>query len=301
MFSRVYNPPMLRKEYLLGLTTVLFWSTSATAFKLTLNYLDVLQLLLFAILTSTLVLGGYLVLTGRIKTVFSLSPKEYGFYLILGFLNPFIYYWMAVKAYDLLPAQIAQPINYTWVITLSLLCVPLLKQPLSKLQVLATLVCYSGVVVLSTGGAGATGEAVSRLGIFLAVSCTIIWALYWITNVKSTQDPVVGIFLNFIFSIPFVALACSLFSSFAVPDIKGLFGAVWIGCFEFGFAFITWITALKSARQASHVANLIFLTPFISLVFISTVLGETIQLRTFEGLALIIAGIAIQKLNDVRA
>ena len=37
---------------------------------------------------------------------------------------------MVIKAYDLLPAQVVQPINYTWVITLSLLAVPLLKQRL---------------------------------------------------------------------------------------------------------------------------------------------------------------------------
>ncbi|WP_278186346.1 hypothetical protein [Desulfobacter hydrogenophilus] len=35
----------MKKEPLLGLITVLFWFTSATAFELTLRYLDVFQVL----------------------------------------------------------------------------------------------------------------------------------------------------------------------------------------------------------------------------------------------------------------
>jgi drug/metabolite transporter (DMT)-like permease len=126
----------MKNKYTLGLLTVLFWSTSATAFKITLQYLDVLQLLLYSIITAVVILGIYLLINKNFKAVFKLRPKEYAFYLILGFLNPFIYYWMAIKAYDLLPAQIVQPINYTWVITLSLLSIPLLKQTFSKRQII---------------------------------------------------------------------------------------------------------------------------------------------------------------------
>jgi len=218
--------------------------------------------------------------------------------MALGFLNPFVYYWMAVKAYDLLPAQIVQPINYTWVITLSILSIPLLKQPLSKLQIAATLVCYTGVIVLSYRDN--TTSDISYLGVFLAISCTIIWALYWIYNIRSKQDPIIAIFLTFLFSLPFIGIACFALSSFVIVDLKGLYGAAWIGCFEFGFAFITWVRALRTAKNTNHIINLIFLTPFISLIFIQTILGEDIRLQTYAGLVLIIAGIAMQKYNELK-
>ena len=296
----MYRTKIMKNEYVLGLLTVLFWSTSATAFKLTLEYLDVLPLLFYSIITAVVILGGYLFINNKFNAVFKLKTKEYAFYLILGFLNPFVYYWMAIKAYDLLPAQIVQPINYTWVITLSLLSIPLLKQTFSKMQIMATLVCYAGVVVLSYRKESISGFDISYFGVFLAISCTIIWALYWIYNVRSQQDPIIAIFLNFLFSIPFIAIACSLFSSFEVVNLNGLYGAVWIGCFEFGFAFITWITALKSAKNTNHVTNLIFLTPFISLIFIHTILGEQIHQQTYAGLVLIIIGIVIQRYNEFK-
>jgi drug/metabolite transporter (DMT)-like permease len=290
----------MKNEYVLGLLTVLFWSTSATAFKITLRYLDVLQLLFYSILTAVVILGVYLCINRKFNDIFKLQKREYLYYLILGFLNPFVYYWMAVKAYDLLPAQIVQPINYTWVISLSLLSIPLLKQTLSKIQIVATLVCYAGVIVLSYRNNATSASGISYLGVFLAISCTIIWALYWIYNVRSQQDPIIAIFLNFLFSIPFIAMACFAFSSFEVMELKGLYGAAWIGCFEFGFAFITWITALKSAKNTNHITNLIFLTPFISLIFIHTILGEEIRMQTYAGLILIILGIVMQKYNEFK-
>lgn len=290
----------MKNEYILGLLTVLFWSTSATAFKITLQYLDVLQLLLYSIITAVVILGGYLFITHKFSAVFKLKTNDYAFYLILGFLNPFVYYWMAIKAYDLLPAQIVQPINYTWVITLSLLSIPLLKQPFSKMQIIATLICYAGVIVLSYRNDATPGSEISYLGVFLAFSCTIIWSLYWIYNVRAQQDPIIAIFLNFLFSIPFIAIACAIFSSFKIMDLKGLYGSVWIGCFEFGFAFIAWITALRLAKNTNHVTNLIFLTPFISLIFIHKILGEEIHQQTYAGFVLIIIGIILQKYTEIK-
>lgn len=290
----------MKKEYTLGLLTVLFWSTSATAFKIGLQHLDVLQLLLLSIIISTLILGVYLMVRGKIGQIFRLNRKEYAFYLFSGLLNPFIYYLMVMKAYDLLPAQVAQPINYTWVITLSLLSVPMLKQPFTRSQMAATLICYTGVVVLSWRSGDVAVQEISLLGLFLAMACTIIWALYWIYNIRSRQDPVVAIFLNFVFSIPFAVIACAGFSTLIIPDLKGLAAAVWIGCFEFGFAFIAWITALKTARNTNNVTNLIFFTPFISLIFIRTVLHEKILIQTYAGLILIIFGIFIQTYTESR-
>ena len=290
----------MKRAYVLGLLTVLFWSTSATAFKISLAHLDVFQLLFYGVLTAVGVLGIFLAATGRLGQVVSLEAAGRRQALVLGALNPFVYYLMALKAYDLLPAQVVQPINYTWVITLTLLSVPLLKQPLKGYQILAALVCYSGVVVISLGS-GAQGAPLSLVGIFLAVSCTLIWALYWIYNVKSQADPLVGIFLNFLVSLPLCGLACFFFSGFCVSHIHGLYGAVWVGIFEFGLAFIAWVSALKAAgNRTNQVTNLIFLTPFVSLVWIRLVLGEVIRLQTWLGLGLILSGILVQKLKEHR-
>ena len=288
------------KAYAYGLTTVLLWSTVASAFKLSLRHVDHFQLLLYACAVSILVLSLILFVQGRWRLVLSYSPWQYAQSLALGILNPFLYYLVLFKAYDLLPAQEAQPLNYTWALTLTFLSVPLLGQRLGVREVLAGLVSYSGVVVISVRG-DVTGLRFSDpVGVGLALGSTVIWALYWIYNTRDDRDPVAGLWLNFVFGFPFVVAACWLFSDLRVVSAPGLLGAAYVGMFEMGITFVCWLMALRLATHTAQVGYLIFLSPFLSLVFISLLVGETIRPATLAGLGLIVAGLVLQQTARLR-
>ncbi len=257
---------------------VLIWSTVASAFKLSLRYLDPIQLLLwadvFSILCPALIRG-----------------------LALGILNPFLYYMILFKAYDLLPAQEAQPLNYTWAITLTLLSVPLLGQRLSLREVIAIFVSYFGVVLISTHGNPLSLEFSNGPGVALALGSTIIWALFWIFNTKDKTDPVVGLFLNFCAGLPCILVACLLYSHPWPGSWNGLAGAAYVGVFEMGITFVFWLKALRLTESTDRVSTLIFFSPFLSLVFIHFLVGEEIFSSTFYGLVLIIGGLIIQQMG----
>ncbi|MHB1398982.1 MAG: DMT family transporter [Trichloromonadaceae bacterium] len=286
------------QAYLFGLAAVLCWSTVATAFKLSLRYLDPIQLLLYSCLASIVVLAAVLRLQGRFGLLFSYSRREYLQSLGLGLLNPLLYYLILLKAYDLLPAQEAQALNYTWALTLALLAVPLLKQRLGAREIAAGLVCYSGVLVISTRGDLAGFHFSNPLGVALALGSTVIWALYWIFNTRDRRDPVAGLLLNFLFALPFILLACLLFSDPLVSDVRGLLGALYVGVFEMGITYVLWLLALKRSANAARIGNLIFISPVFSLVFIHLLVGEEILPSTLVGLGLILAGLMIQKLGQ---
>ena len=61
-----------------------------------------------------------------------------------------------------------------------------------------------------------------------------------------------------------------------------------------GLAFVFWLQAMKNTNNTSRISNLIFLSPFLSLILIYFILGETIHLYTYLGLVLILGGIAVQ-------
>ena len=285
------------KAYLYGLATVLLWSTVASAFKLSLRYLDHVQLLVYSSMVSILVLGTILAIQGRFRIVFSYTAKQYLQSLALGFLNPFLYYLVLFKAYDLLPAQEAQPLNYTWAITLALLSIPLLGQKIGLKDIVAAFVSYSGVLVISTHGDVFGFGFSDPVGVALALCSTIIWALYWIYNTKDERDPVAGLFLNFVSGLPFILTFCLLFSEIRVTSPYGLLGAVYVGIFEMGITFVFWLSALKLSENTAKVGNLIFISPFLSLVFIHLLVGEDILASTFIGLVLIISGILVQQIK----
>ncbi|MGK0438826.1 MAG: drug/metabolite transporter (DMT)-like permease [Paracoccaceae bacterium] len=73
-------------------------------------------------------------------------------------------------------------------------------------------------------------------------------------------------------------------------------GGFYVGVFEMGLAFILWLKAMKLAENTAKIANLIFISPFLSLIFISVLLDEVILPSTLFGLCLIIAGLVVQQL-----
>ncbi len=286
--------------YAHGLAAVLLWSTVATAFKLALRHLTPPLLLLYATATSTAVLLGMLAARGQARLLLRGSPGDYLRSALLGLLNPFLYYLVLFWAYDLLPAQQAQPLNYTWAITLTLLSIPLLGQRPSARDLAAVVVSYLGVVIIATEGAPLSLRFQSPLGVALALGSTIIWALYWIYNTRDRRDPVAALCLSFIFGLVYIVIAAPWLGGLRLPDLAGLAGAVYIGVFEMGVTFVLWLKAMRLTRSTARVSNLIFISPFLSLVLIHLLLGETIRGSTVVGLIFIIGGIALQQLGAPR-
>ncbi|WP_027178092.1 DMT family transporter [Maridesulfovibrio bastinii] len=285
------------KAYLFGISAVLIWSTVASAFKISLTYLNPIQLLLYASAASLLALFAIIMSQGKLNLILKTNKKDVLICSLLGVLNPFIYYIILFKAYDLLPAQEAQSLNYTWAITLSILSIPLLKQKMSLKELLAIMVCYLGVLVISTKGEITKMEFANTTGVVFALLSTLIWSLYWIYNTKSKADPIVGLFISFCAALPLIFISTLIWSELPPVNLKAIAGACYVGLFEMGITFVLWLNALKLTEKASRVSNLIFLSPFISLILIHFIVGEKILVSTIIGLMLIIAGNVIQILG----
>lgn len=289
--------PNQKQAMLFGLATVLLWSTVATAFKLALRDLAPVQMLLIACVASICVMAVILMLQGRWSQVFQLSRRQYVQSFGMGLINPCLYYFVLFGAFDRLPAQEAQPLNYTWALVLAYLSVPFLGQRLRRLDIVAGLICYTGVVVIATRGAVTSLSFSDPLGVALAIASTLVWASYWIIATRDTRDPVIGLFLNFAFGLPVIALICWWTEGFSMGSGTAFGAAIYVGVFEMGVAFVLWSYAMKKAENTSRVSNLIFISPFLSLVFIYFILGERILPSTYVGLVLIMAGLWLQQVK----
>ncbi len=284
-----------RRALLLGLSAVLLWSTVATAFKLALESLSVLQLLAVAVCTSTLALLLTLAWQRRLAELGRALRATPLRFLAMGAINPLLYYSVLLAAYDALPAQQAQTINYTWAIKLALLSIPNLGHRLEGRDWLAVVLGYLGVVIIATEGDPLSLAFTSATGVGLALGSTLIWAMFWLLNTRSDVQPDIALSAYFLFAAPLAVLLCLVWGG-GVPAVSGgLAAAVYVGFFEMGFTWLLWASALRVATNVSRVGNLIFLSPMLSLVFIATILGETIHPATVIGLALIIPGIVLQQ------
>lgn len=289
--------PDQKKAYIYGWATVLMWSTVATAFKLALQYMAPVQLLYVASIVSLVFLLGVLAVQKRLGALLHVGQRDLALCALLGFLNPFLYYMGLFEVYNVLPAQVAQPVNYTWSIMLALLSVPLLGHSMRRLEWVAIAISYVGVVIIASRG-DIDGLAHGNwYGLCLALASTMLWALYWIGNTKSRLEPVLGLTLCFAFGLPWVLLANGLmlgWEGFCIP-LNALPYGIYVGLFEMGLSFVLWLMALRYTKSVGRISNLIFFSPFLSLILINIFVGEAILPSTLLGLVCIVAGNVLQQ------
>ena len=105
----------------------------------------------------------------------------------------------------------------------------------------------------------------------------------------------VSLFLIFLFSLPFIAIAVLFSSTFMIPSMNGFFGAAYVGLFEMGITFVVWQSALRMSSNVAKVTSLVFITPFLSLLIVQLFLREVILTSTVVGVVLFIFGLLLQK------
>jgi len=252
-------------------------------------------MLTLASVTSTLALFIILLSEGKKAFLRNNSQRDLFSSALLGLINPFLYYLILLRAYQLLPAQIAQPLNMIWPIILVFLSVPILKQKIKSRSFIALFVSFFGVLIISSqGNLFNPGHADIR-GVLLATGSSFFWAFYFILNVKDRRDEAVKLFLNFLFGSVYLIAAMIISGTWpGNAGFRGIASAVYIGLFEMGITFYLWLKALQMASTTDKISNLVYLAPFLSLVFVHFILREPVFYTTPAGLLLIVAGIMIQ-------
>ncbi len=285
------------KAYLYAGIAIFFWSTVASAFKVGLQHIDFIQFLFFASWTSLLILLMINLFQGNLKHLRSVGRKDLAFSALMGALCPFAYYLVLFKAYALLPAQVAQPLNMVWPIVLVFLSVIILKQKISYTSFIALFVSFIGIYFISSQGEPGTLFIKEPFGLVLAVGSSLIWSFYWIYNVKRGMNETVQLLLNFFFASLYITLFMLFFSGLNNLDVTGTGLAVYAGIFEMGITYVLWIKAMKLSASNDKISNLVYIAPFLSLIFIHYFVGETIYVTSLIGLTLIVIGILIEKLR----
>jgi drug/metabolite transporter (DMT)-like permease len=275
------------------LAAVALWSTVATAFKIALEYQSPDDLLFLSVFFSTVFFALYVLFSK--KTKYKL-PKTIDLVksAVAGLINPFLYYLVLFISYDLLPAQLAQPLNYSWVIVISILSIVVLKQKIRAVEFISLGIGLLGVAVIASGGKLVYDTNYSTLGIFLAIGSSLLWGAYWILNLKDNRSAEIKLFWSFLFGTIYILL----YRGFSIPTLSSeiLLSSAYVGLFEMGVTFVLWMKALQLSQNNAQIGMIVYLSPFLSLVMIHFVLGETIQITSILGLLLIIGGVFLRRI-----
>ena len=285
------------KSYLYAVLTVLIWSTMAAIVKMMLVNIPSLQMLSISSFCGVAFLLVWNTASGTIRKMKTYKLKDYAIMGGLGFIGIFVYSALYYYGLANLSAQEACIANYLWPMMLVLFSCIILGEKMTVLKVVAMVCSFAGIVILSVGS-GETGGGNAVKGLVSCVTAAACYGLFSVLNKKVDYDQNISMMVVWLVTAV-CSLVLGLLTETWVPIRGGQWlGILWIGVVVHALAYLLWAVALNGAQNTAQIANLAYLTPFLSLIVSAVLLKEPIQARAFVALVFIIGGILVQSLYD---
>lgn len=236
---------------------------------------------------------------GTVKEMKHFSVRDYGIIAGLGFIGLFLYSALYYYGLQQLTSQEACILNYLWPMMLVLFSCIILKEKLTLIKGAAMLSSFAGIVILSAGG-GRVADGNTALGMISCITAAACYGLFSVLNKKADYNQSIFMMIGWL-----VVAVCSLVSGLMTETWVPVTGTRWLGILWLGVAadavaYLWWALALKGTENTAKIANLAYLTPFLSLVVSAVFLKERMELRMLIALVFIMGGILLQNLFENR-
>ena len=260
-----------------------------------LGSLDSMQILSVTMLFAAIFLLLANLVKGNLKWLRVYKAADYLYMAVLGTLGLFLYNVFLYIGIDSMLASQAFIINYLWPIMTVLFACIILKEPMTAKTVIAIVLSFLGVVIVTADGTIGSGGS-SLTG---ALCCTLAAVSYGLFSVLNKRKGYDSLFSMLIYHIVAFALS-ALFNLFSgnsfVPQPPQLPGLLWIGVGTSAVAYTFWAMALAKGNTAK-ISTMAYITPFLSLIWTAVLLGEPIRWTSVLGLIVIVSGILLQMKN----
>jgi drug/metabolite transporter (DMT)-like permease len=281
--------------FYLGLC-ILSWGLIPVVTKHILVELNNLQMLFYSTIFSCIVMGGIVLFQKKARVLVAYSIRDYAKVGVLGFLGTYLYYVLLYGALALTSASEGFILAYTWPMLVIILAFPLLRERLTVKKLFSIFISFLGIVVIVTHGRIFTLSFTSLQGDILALGGAGVFALFSVLGKKYQYDQVVSVFIYFVTALVFIIPTLFLFSLLKIPSLQIWLWLLLNGFIVNGISYIFWFKALEYG-DTSVTSNALYLTPFLSLVYIALFLGEQILISSVVGLGIIVVGIILQSVN----
>ena len=281
--------------FYLGLC-ILCWGFIPVVSKNILVELDNLQMLFYSTIFSCIVMVCIVLFENKMHVLKTYGISDYVKIGGLGFLGTYLYYVLLYGALALSSASEGFILAYTWPMLVIILALPLLGERLTVKKLCSILISFFGIVVIVTHGRIFTLRFTSLQGDLLALGGAGVFALFSVLGKKYHYDQTVSVFIYFVTALIFITLTLFLFSSLKIPSLHIWLWLLLNGFLVNGISYVFWFKALEYG-DTSVTSNALYLTPFLSLVYIALFLGEKILISSVIGLVIIVCGIILQSIN----
>ena len=286
----------MKKNYLYAGITVLIWATPATVVKLVLADIPNFQALSVSSAFAFVFLLLLNIINGSLKEMKHYRVRDYLLMAGLGFLGLFLYSALYYYGIGVLGSQEACILNYLWPMMIVVFACIILKEKLTARKIIAMLLSFAGIVVLTLGGSGvSTGNRL--FGITACVTAAVCYGLFSVLNKKHSLNQNITMMWIWLTTAVCSLIAGLLFETWQPVEGLQWAGLLWLGGVVNAVAYLLWAIALKGASDSAKIANLAYLVPFLSIILSAAVLHEAITVNAVIALVLIVSGILLQSIR----
>ncbi len=288
----------MKKSYLYAITTVIIWSTMAAVVKLLLSSIPNFQALSISSFVAFFFLFIMNIVTGKIKLMKQYTLKDYGMMSGLGFLGLFLYSALYYYGLAQLTSQEACILNYLWPIMLVIFSCIILKERVTVMKIVAMGSSFLGIVILSMGNGDGAVSGNTTLGMVSCIIAAACYGLFSVLNKKADFDQNIAMMINWLVVGIFALILGLVTESWMPLKAPQWLGMLWLGVVIDAIAYLLWALALRGAKNTATIANMAYLTPFLSLIVSAVLLKEKVTLQAVVALIFIIGGILLQSIME---
>lgn len=282
MQTQAAGPGRALRGALLVLTAATLWGMIGPVAKIAMREgMSAMDIAWWRTLSAWLLFAGLALARGEPKTV---RAKDLGLVLgfgVLGVAGLHGFYVLAVRESG---AAVAAVLLYTapaWVALLSRL---VLKEPLTKIKLLAVGLTISGVTMVCLSGSGG-GSAITSAGLFYGIASAVSYSLFYIFG-KLFHGRYSTTTL-FLYTLPAALAAISPGCDFTVPSAAAVAAGAWLGLMcTFGAVSIYYMgLAHLETTTASVIASV---EPVVAAALAYAMFGEVMGAAGYLGAGLIL-------------
>lgn len=267
--------------------------------KIAVQSINIYEYLMLTFLVSLPVSFSFLVLRGKAGRLLDSmrNAKEFAFIAFLGLLNYGMLEYGLAYAEKFISPSLATVVYRVFPLLMLIFLPIMLKERVSKLQVIALLLGFAGLYIAITGGnITALGGANSMIIGFVTL-IALSSAFVSVAIKKYSFDMEIAIFVfNIATSIFFTALFFAVKAPIQPLNANALMAILYVGAVYNVFVGLMYYGALRMIKT-TLVTNVYFLSPFITFLFSWAILGERIYIYYIAIAILVSVGLIIQKFD----
>ena len=285
---------MERRGLIKATFAVIVWGASFIATKIALNEVSPVTVVWLRFGMGVCVLG---IAVGIRHDVAPVSPRNLGFFALLGFLGITFHQWLQSTGLITARASTSAWIVSTTPIFIAILGRIVLREKLGRARLIGIFVATAGVLlVVGNGDMGALLHgSFGTSGDLLVLISAVNWAVFSVMSRHGLRKAPASLMMLWVMGFGWLFTSLLLVAGPGLSEIGLLTGRGWaaiafLGICCSGLAYVFWYDALKTV-PASQVGSLLYLEPLVAAATAAAIIGERIVPLSVLGGGIILLGV----------